>query len=218
MACRETIGQVNGNRPWHLQQNHSGAHDGDRDLSMPFDDDPLDHDLLPDRYGRQRWGTDQPCGRFQRRATTPLNRRTNLHREWRVLYVCRGHRGYRCDGRSVPATGHRPAQAVPAGWLHCHQLGAAGGVRPGLSQICEQWIKERKGAIKAPGCVPFLRCQRECVQLHAVVHNSAISCVRWQCPGAAEPWSLTSLREKADQDRPQGGEPRALRHWRTTLR
>jgi hypothetical protein len=38
--------------------------------------------------------------------------------------------------------------------------------------------------------------------------------VRWQCPGAAEPWSLTSLREKADQDRPQGGKPRALRHWR----
>ena len=111
MACRETTGQVNGNRPWHPQRNHREP-TTEIVISMPFGDDPLGHDLLPDRYGRQRWGTDQPYGRFQRRATTPLNRRTNLHREWRVLYACRGRRGDRCDGRSVPATGHRPAQAA----------------------------------------------------------------------------------------------------------
>jgi len=29
-------------------------------------------------------------------------------------------------------------------------------------------------------------------------------------PKTAEPWSLTSLREKADQDRCQGGQPRPL--------
>jgi len=111
MACRETTGQVNGNRPWHPQRNHREP-TTEIVISMPFGDDPLGHDLLPDRYGRQRWRTDLACGRSEHRATTPLNRRTNLHREWRVLYACRGRRGDRCDGRSVPATGHRPAQAA----------------------------------------------------------------------------------------------------------
>lgn len=61
-ACRETTGQVKGNRPWHAQRNHP-ERTTEIVISTLFGDDPLSHDLLPDRYGRQRWGTDQPCGR-----------------------------------------------------------------------------------------------------------------------------------------------------------
>jgi len=40
---------------------------------------------------------------------------------------------------------------------------------------------------------------------------SAISCERWRCPRTIEPWSPTSLRRQADQDRRQSRQPWPLR-------
>ena len=34
------------------------------------------------------------------------------------------------------------------------------------------------------------------LQLHVLAYNSATSCARWAMPKTADPWSLTSLREK----------------------
>jgi len=69
----------------------------------------------------------------------------------------------------------------------------------------------RGDQVDAP-VMPFLRCQRgspsaPCIGLqHRQLHANLAM------PAAAEPWSLTSLREKLDQDRRQGGQPRPLRH------
>src|SRR5437762_10391433 len=62
---------------------------------------------------------------------------------------------------------------------------------------CEQWIKEGKGAIKWTR----LSCRTFAVnavrlQLHVLAYNLGNFMRTLAIPKAAEPWSLTSLREK----------------------
>jgi hypothetical protein len=73
----------------------------------------------------------------------------------------------------------RPAERVIAFY---NQLGTA-----------EQWIKEGKGAIKWTrlSCRTFVR-----LQLHALAYNLGNFMRKLAMPKAAEPWSLTSPREK----------------------
>jgi hypothetical protein len=77
----------------------------------------------------------------------------------------------------------------------------------------EQWIKEGKGAIKWTrlSCRAFA-ANAVRLQLHALAYNLGNFMRTVAMPKTAEPWSLTSLREKADQDRRKGGQPRPLRH------
>jgi len=61
----------------------------------------------------------------------------------------------------------------------------------------EQWIKEGKGAIKWTrlSCHSFA-ANAVRLQLHAVAYNLGNFMRTLALPKAAEPWSLTSLREK----------------------
>jgi hypothetical protein len=62
---------------------------------------------------------------------------------------------------------------------------------------CEQYIKEGKGAIKWTrlSCRSFA-ANAVCLQLHALAYNLGNFMRTLAMPKAAEPWSLTSLREK----------------------
>jgi hypothetical protein len=62
---------------------------------------------------------------------------------------------------------------------------------------CEQWIKEGKGAIKWTrlSCRSF-SANAVRLQLHALAYNLGNFMRTLAMPEAAEPWSLTSLREK----------------------
>src|SRR5437899_7022771 len=62
---------------------------------------------------------------------------------------------------------------------------------------CEQWIKERKGAIKWTrlSCRTF-EANAVRLQLHALTHKLGNFMRTPAMPKTAEPWSLTSLREK----------------------
>jgi hypothetical protein len=63
--------------------------------------------------------------------------------------------------------------------------------------ICEQWIKEGKGTIKWTrlSCRSFAANAAR-LQLHAVAYNLGNFMRTLAMPKTAEPWSLTSLREK----------------------
>ena len=50
------------------------------------------------------------------------------------------------------------------------------------------------------------------LQLHALAYNLGNFMRTFAMPETAEPWSLTSLREKLDKDRRQGHQPWPLRH------
>ena len=91
-------------------------------------------------------------------------------------------------------------RALPACRLHRHQLGAAGRARRRLLQPArhlEQWIKEGKGAIKWTrlSCRTFA-ANAVRLQLHALAYNLGNFMRTLAMPKTAEPWSLTSLREK----------------------
>ena len=62
---------------------------------------------------------------------------------------------------------------------------------------CEQWIKEGKGAIKWTrlSCRSFA-ANAVRLQLHAIAYNLGNFMRTLAMPETAEPWSLTSLREK----------------------
>jgi len=62
---------------------------------------------------------------------------------------------------------------------------------------CEQWIKEGKGAIKWTrlSCRSFA-ANAVRLQLHALAYNLGDFMPTLAMPKTAEPWSLTSLREK----------------------
>jgi hypothetical protein len=65
----------------------------------------------------------------------------------------------------------------------------------------EQCIKEDKVAIKwtRPSCRTFA-ANAVRLQLHALAYNLGNFVRTLATPKAAEPWSLTSLQEEADQD------------------
>ena len=62
---------------------------------------------------------------------------------------------------------------------------------------CEQWIKEGKGAIKWTrlSCRSFA-ANTVRLQLYALAHNLGNFMRTLAMPETAEPWSLTTLREK----------------------
>jgi hypothetical protein len=60
----------------------------------------------------------------------------------------------------------------------------------------EQWIKEGEGAIMDVAVMPFLRRQCRRLQLHVLACNLGNLMRTLAMPKAAEPRSLTSLREK----------------------
>jgi hypothetical protein len=72
-----------------------------------------------------------------------------------------------------------------------------GHTRPGVRGTAEQWIKEDKGAIKWTrlSCRTFAANVVR-LQLHALAYNLGNLMRTLAMPKAAEPWSLTSLREK----------------------
>jgi len=79
--------------------------------------------------------------------------------------------------------------------------------------MAEQWIKEGKGAIKWTR----LSCRTYAanavrLQLHVLAYNLGNFMRTLAIPKAAEPWSLTSLREKLIKIGREGRQPRALRH------
>jgi len=76
----------------------------------------------------------------------------------------------------------------------------------------EQWMKEGKNAIKWTrlSCRTFA-ANAVRLQLHALAYNLGNFMRTLAMPKTAEPWSLTSLREKLITWR-QGHQPRALRH------
>jgi hypothetical protein len=61
----------------------------------------------------------------------------------------------------------------------------------------EQWIKEGKGAIKWTrlSCRSFA-ANAVCLQLHALAYNLGNFMRTLALPKTAEPWALTSLKEK----------------------
>ena len=73
----------------------------------------------------------------------------------------------------------------------------------------EQWIKEGKNAIKWTrlSCCSFA-ANAVRLQLHALAYNLANFMRTLALPEAVKHWSLTSLREKLDQDRREDRQPR----------
>jgi hypothetical protein len=61
---------------------------------------------------------------------------------------------------------------------------------------CEQWIKEGKGAIKWTRLPRSFAANAVRLQLHALAYNLGNFMRTLAMPETAEPWSLTSLREK----------------------
>jgi DDE family transposase len=95
----------------------------------------------------------------------------------------------RSSGTPYPRVGFivtnlaRPAERVAAFYNH--------------RGTCEQWIKEGKGAIKWTrlSCRSFV-ANAVRLQLHALAYNLGNFMRTLATPKTAEPWSLTSLREK----------------------
>jgi len=82
--------------------------------------------------------------------------------------------------------------------LYRHQPGAASGVAfDNHRGTCEQYIKEGKGAVKWTrlSCRSFA-ANAVRLQLHALAYNLGNFKRTLAMPKTAEPWSLTSLREK----------------------
>jgi DDE family transposase len=77
---------------------------------------------------------------------------------------------------------------------------------------CEQWIKEGKGAIKWTrlSCRSFV-ANTVRLQLHALAYNLGNFMRTLAMPKTAEPWSLTSLREKLIKIGTTGRQPRPVR-------
>src|SRR3954447_5368801 len=77
----------------------------------------------------------------------------------------------------------------------------------------EQYIKEGKNAIKWTrlSCRTFA-ANAVRLHLHALAYNLGNFMRTLALPKVAEPWSLTSVREKADQDGREGRQPPPLRH------
>src|SRR6266568_2493198 len=91
-------------------------------------------------------------------------------------------------------------RALPARWLHRHRPGAAGGAHRRLLQPPRHLraVHQRgKGAIKWTrlSCRSFA-ANAVRLQLHALAYNLGNFMRTLAMPKAAEPWSLTSRREK----------------------
>jgi len=91
-------------------------------------------------------------------------------------------------------------RALPARRLYHHQPVAASRARRRLYNqrgTAEQWIKEGKNAIKWTrlSCRTFA-ANAVRLQLHALAYNLGNFMRTLAMPKTAEPWSLTSLREK----------------------
>jgi Transposase DDE domain group 1 len=76
----------------------------------------------------------------------------------------------------------------------------------------EQWIKKGKGAIKWTrlSCRTFA-ANAVRLQLHALAYNLGNFLRTLATPEPIKDWSLTSLKEKLDQDRREGRQPWPLR-------
>ena len=74
-------------------------------------------------------------------------------------------------------------------------------------------MKEGTGAIKwkRPSCRTFA-ANAVRLRFHALAYNLGNFMRTLAMPKTAEPWSLTSLREKLAQSRCEGHQPRPLRH------
>ena len=88
-------------------------------------------------------------------------------------------------------------RVVPARRLHCDQPGALCRGHRRLRGTCEQYIKEGKNAIKWTrlSCRSFA-ANAVRLQLHALAYNLGNFMRTLAMPKTAQPWSLTSLREK----------------------
>jgi hypothetical protein len=77
---------------------------------------------------------------------------------------------------------------------------------------CEQWIKEGKGAINWTrlSCRTFA-ANAVRLQLHALAYNLGNFLRTLATPEPIKEWSMTSLKEKTDQDWREGRQPRTLR-------
>jgi hypothetical protein len=102
----------------------------------------------------------------------------------RVVAKVEWHPGELCPTVGFIVTNlARPAERVVAFYNH--------------RGTCEQYIKAGKGAIKWTrlSCRPFA-ANAVRLQLHALAYNLGNFMRTLAMPGTAEPWSLTSLREK----------------------
>jgi len=102
----------------------------------------------------------------------------------RVVAKIEWHPGEHCPRVGFIVTNLlRPAKRVVAFYNH--------------RGTCEQWIKEGKGAIKwtRPSC-RFFAANAARLQLHALAYNLGNFMRTLTMPEAAEPWPLSSLREK----------------------
>jgi hypothetical protein len=75
----------------------------------------------------------------------------------------------------------------------------------------EQWIREGKNAVRWTrlSC-RSMQANAVRLQLHALAYNLANFFRTLVLPDEVERWSLTTLREKAVEDRREGDRPRAL--------
>ena len=115
-------------------------------------------------------------------------------------------------GASQPLRGLKRVRRHP-GLRPAKASAAARRKSPPPHFIREQWIKEGDGAIKWTrlSCRSFA-ANAVRLQLHVLAYNIGNFMRTLAMPKAAEPGSLTSLREKADQDRRQDRQPWPLRH------
>ena len=107
----------------------------------------------------------------------------------------RVHRAFfRCCSRSSSALTHSSGRDRPFGWEPCLERVVA---FYNQRSTAEQRIKEGKGAIKWTrlSCRTFA-ANAVRLQLHALAYNLGNFMRTLAMPKAAEPWSLTSLREK----------------------
>src|SRR5262249_997788 len=82
-----------------------------------------------------------------------------------------------------------------------------------LRDTCEQYIKEGKGAIKWNGLsCPSFAANADRLQLHALAYNLGNFMPTLVMPKTADPWSLTSLREKLIKIGAEVVGPPSLRH------
>jgi hypothetical protein len=88
----------------------------------------------------------------------------------------------------------RPANRIVA---FCNQRGTA-----------EQWIKEGKNAVKWTrlSC-RTMQANAVRLQLHALAYNLANFLRTLALPQEVQHWSLTSIRDKAREDRREAGQP-----------
>jgi hypothetical protein len=105
--------------------------------------------------------------------------------------------------------------SYPAGRLHRHRPGTTGRARGGLLQPAALQISgSKKGRLRqvdAPACRSFA-ANAVRLQLHALAYNLGNFMRTLAMSKAAEPLSLTSLREKLIKIGAKGHEPWPLRH------